>query len=104
MNLRQRNLVEDGLRQGGAQTCHFHKGAGQTIHLQGDAQGAYATQGGNAAQGASLPKEGQGHLRRGKDAWLGRMRRERYLLSWWSDPGGMLPTMTFLHLNSQNGC
>ena len=46
MDLRRRNLVKDGLRQGGAQTYHIHEGAGQTVHLQGDAQGADATQGG----------------------------------------------------------
>ena len=46
MNLRQRNLVEDGLRQDGALTYHIHGGAGQTAHLQGDEQRADAAQGG----------------------------------------------------------
>ena len=47
MNLRQRNLVEDGLRQGGAPTYHIHGSSGQTAYLQGDTQGADAVQGGH---------------------------------------------------------
>ena len=46
MNLGWRNLVEDGLRQGGTHIYHIHEGARQTIHLQGDAQEAAATKGG----------------------------------------------------------
>ena len=45
MNLGLRNLVEDGLRQGGAQTYHIYEGAGQTVHLQGNDQWGDAIQG-----------------------------------------------------------
>ena len=37
----------------------------------------------------------------GVSAWLGGVGRIRYSLSWRSDSGGMLSTVTFLHLNSQ---
>ena len=47
MNLRWGRLVKDGLRQGSAPTYHIHGGAGQTAHLQGNAQGANSTQGGH---------------------------------------------------------
>ena len=39
--------------------------------------------------------------REGMSAWLGSIGRLRYSPSWRSDSGGMLSTVTFLHLNSQ---
>ena len=42
--------------------------------------------------------------REGVSAWLGGVGRLRYSPSWRSDSGGMLSTLTFLHLNSQIVC